>query len=439
VNKIKQFITARRISLGLILALAGLMYVTTLIPQELDSTPQKIEAWRRGHESLLWLVNSANLHRIHAQPWFAAVILFAALALGVSSCDQLAASRKKLYSTGTGAGEEVASSVSRQKLCFVARSYRYHALQTGSQEELKFVKNPWGYFGNLLLHLGMLLVIIASFYVALTARQGSLILIEGEQRGNRQTWDASEQGILSKPLKLPGAIRLDKVTVNFDSKNQPAEVFSDISITDDSGRVASLTASINRNLQYHHLRIYHTAQYGDAFTVTFADNRGIEHVEKIAVQQPVSLIKAGYSEDFGVIWSPHLFSAKYFADVDKKSMASANPEFILRLTSGKNELARTTLTKGSTGTLGEYRVKLTRVEKWAKLIIVDISGMPLIFAGFAIIMLGGLIHYLTPPRELIGMRQQNGSFLVYWKATAFSTFYEEERDALAKELNKELP
>lgn len=435
-NKIKQLITARRISLGLILALASLMYFSTLIPQKLDSTPQKIEAWRQRHDSLLWLVDTANLHRIHAQPWFAAAILFAALALGVSSCDQLTASRKKLYSTGIGSGEEVASSVPQQKLRLVARSCRYRALQTGSQEELKFVRSPWGYFGNLLLHLGMALVIMASLYVALTGRQGALILIQGEQRDNRQPWDASEHGILANPLKLPGAIRLDKVRVNFDPKNQPTEVFSDISITGESGRVDSMTASINRNLQYHRLRIYHTAQYGNVFTVTITDKTGVEHVEKIAVQQPVSLTKAGYSEDFGVIWSPYLLSAKYFADVDKKSMTSANPEFILRLTSGKNELARTTLTKGSPGTLGEFRVQLTGVDKWAKLIIVDISGMPLIFAGFAIIMLGGLIHFATPPRELIGFRQQDGQYRVFWKAASFKEFYLDERDRVADALQK---
>ena len=87
--------------------------------------------------------------------------------------------------------------------------------------------------------------------------------------------------------------------------------------------------------------------------------------------------------------------------------------------------------------LGEYRVRLIKVEKWAKLIIVDIGGMSFIFAGFAIVMLGGLIHYTTPPRELLGVKQQDGSYRVYWKAAAFKDFYGDERDSVARELNKE--
>lgn len=437
-NKLKQFITARRISLGLILLLAALMYVSTLIPQEIDSTPANMEAWRRAHEWLLWLVDAVHLHGIYAQPWFAVVILFAVLALGVSSYDQWMVAGKKLSSTGIGTAEDVAESVTERQLRSVARSRRYLPLRTTSLQQLKFVRNPWGYFGVLSLHIGMTLVITASLYVSLTGRQGALIMVEGEPRDTRRPWDASEHGVLSSPLRLPGAVRLDKVKVAFDSKNQPADVSSDITITDQSGKPESFTASINRICRYRGLRIYHASNYGDAFTVTFTDQTGVDHTEKITAQQPVSLQKAGYSSDFNVTWSPYLFGVKYFTDADKKSLVSGNPLLVVRMLDGDKEIARTALTSGGRGMLGEYRVRLVKVEKWAKLIIVDIGGMSVIFAGFAIIMLGGGIHYMTPPRELVGVRQSDGSYRVYWKAVAFKEFYADERDDIARELNREM-
>lgn len=436
-NKIKQFITARRVSLGLILLLAGLMYLSTIIPQIIDSSPDKIEAWRRGHAGLLWLVDVFNLHSIYSQPWFAAAILFAALALGISSYDQLKIVQKKLSSTGTASADEVAAGITEQCLRSVARSHRYRILQSGTDWQLKFVRNPWGYFGNLLLHIGMTLVITVSLFVALTARQGALILVEGEQRDSSQTWNVSENGLFASPMKLPGAIRLDRVRVRFDNKHQPVEVKSEISITDKSGRVDSLTAPINRILRYRGMRIYHATRYGNAFAVTFTDKTGAVHAETIAAQQPVSLTEAGYSDEFGVSWSPYLLSAKYYADADKKSMTSTNPELVLRFTQGDREIARTTLTKGVSGMLGGYRVQLNDVGRWSKLIIVDTTGMPLIFAGFAIIMLGGLLQYLTPPRELIAVRQQDGHYMVYWKAAAFRDFFVDERDEVATALQKE--
>lgn len=435
-NKVKKFITARRISLGLILSLAGLFYLSTIIPQGIYSTPEKIEAWRRGHGSLLWLVDVFNLHSIYSQPWFAAAILFAVLALGITSYDQLKITLKKLSSTGTASAEVLTVGITDKHLSSVARSHSYRALKTDSGQ-LKFVRSPWGYFGSLLLHIGMTLVVAVSLYVALTARQGALILVEGEQRGSSQPWNVSEHGLFASPLKLPGAIRLDRVRLRFDNKQQPIEVLSDISIIAASGRVDTLTASINRILNYHGLRIYHASQYGNAFVVTITDKTGTVHTETIAAQQPVNPTDAGYSEEFGVSWSPHQLSAKYYADADKKNMDSMNPELVLRFTDGKKEIARTALTKGTSGMLGEYRVQLNEVKRWSKLIIDDSSGMPLIFTGFAVMMLGGLLQYLTPPRELIAVRQQDGRYMVYWKAAAFRDFFVDERDEVAMELNKE--
>ena len=437
ISKITKYMTARRLTLTLILVLAGMMYLSTLIPQTIDATPGKIEAWRRAHGGLLWLVDAFHLHGIYSQPWFAGIILFAALSLGVSSLDQWRIARKKLSATAIGTTEEIAEAVSPQKLSSVARSRRYRPLPGRPAGQLKFVRNPWGYFGVWMLHAGVTLVIAVSLYVSLTARQGVLIMVEGEVRDSRQPWDASEHGTLSSPLQLPGVIRLDRVRVGFDSKNQPSDVVSDISITNRSATVDSFTASINRISRYKGLRIYHSSQYGDAFTLTFTDSKGAAHTEKISAQQPVGLEKAGYSSDFSVAWSPYLYAVKYFADADKKSMQSPNPELVVRMLDGEKELARTALTPGSAGVLGEYRVRLDRVEKWAKLIFVDIKGMPLVFAGFAIIMLGGLIHYMTPPRELIAVEQPDGSCRVYWKAVAFKEFYREECDDITRDLKRE--
>jgi len=437
VNKFKQFITARSISLGMILVLAGVMYISTLVPQQIDSTPGMIEAWRSGrHVGWLWLVDVLQLHGIYGQPWFAATILCSALSLGVSSCDQLAVTMRKLQSTGTASAEEIAVAMSGHLLESVARTNRYRSIRSGTGENLKFIKNPWGYFGVMLLHVGMTLVILASLYVSLTGRQGALMLVEGEQRDGRQPWNAHQHGLMVAPLQLPGAMRLDRVRVHFDDKNRQQEVSSDISFTDQSGRTESLIASINRIQHYRGLRIYHAAQYGDAFTVTFTDRKGNSHVERIMVQQAMDPAKAGYSEDFSVTWSPFLFDAKYFADADRKSMLSTNPELFLRMLDGGRETARTSLTRGVTANLGEYRVKFDRVEKWSKLIIVDITGISAIFAGFAIIMLGGLIHYMAPPRELIGIRQQDGNYNIYWKAVYFRDFFVEERDQMITNFNE---
>jgi cytochrome c biogenesis protein ResB len=279
-------------------------------------------------------------------------------------------------------------------------------------------------------------VILASSYVAVTTRQGALILVEGEQHRNSQPWALSEHGLLAEPLKLPGTIRLDRVTVTFDGKQQPVDVSSDLSLIDSAGLVERVTASINRIVNYRGLRIYHASQYGNAFSVTFTDKNGAVHSETIAAHHPLNPVEPGYSDEFGVDWTSDLLSAKYYADADKKTLDSANPELFLRLTRGGREVARTALTIGGQVQLGEYRVQLNGVSRWAKLIIADTGGMPLIFTGFAIIMLGGLLKYLAPPRELIALRLPDDRYRVYWRAASFKDFFLDERDGLAAELCK---
>jgi len=292
---VKKYITARRLSLSLILALAGLMYLSTLIPQEMDSTPDKIDAWRHSHNGITWLVDCANLHKVYSQPWFAAIILLAGVALTVSSIDQIGVARRRLYAT-SGAGEALSEAVPEAELRSVARSHLYHCLNTGSSAQLKFVRNPWGYYGNALLHVGLVLVVGASLYVALTGRQGMLILVEGEPRDATQSWNVNEYGSLASPLRLPGTIRLDRVRVGFDDKNQPARISSDITIANGSGTKESLTATVNGISSYHGLRVYHTTQYGDTFVLEFTDAQGNTHFEKLLIQQPLNLTQAGYGD-----------------------------------------------------------------------------------------------------------------------------------------------
>jgi len=226
------------------------------------------------------------------------------------------------------------------------------------------------------------------------------------------------------------------VRVKFDERQHPSEVSSELTLTEPGGRSTRLSAGINRIEGYQGLRIYHSAQYGDAFSLSFTAPDGAQHGVKLAVQQPVSLSEAGYSDDLPSAWTPYLLSGKSYADTKGRSMTSGNPLLVLRLMQGDKEIARTSLTLGATGTLGAYRVRLNGVEKWAKLIVVDLKGMELVFLGFAVIILGGLVHYLMPPRELVGVRGENGGYRVYWRATAFAECFTEERDRVAAALRK---
>ncbi|HEY6837499.1 MAG TPA: cytochrome C biogenesis protein ResB, partial [Geobacteraceae bacterium] len=154
------------------------------------------------------------------------------------------------------------------------------------------------------------------------------------------------------------------------------------------------------------------------------DGSGKLHRERLQIYHPARIDKAGYN-DFDLPWLPQTLSAKYYADASGVSMASPDKLLVLRLVDRGRETARVSLSPGQSGMLGGMNVRLVGVEKWTGLIFVNMPGMGWVFFGFSIIVLGVILQYCTPPRELYAQRGADGLRLS-WKATRFSEFYEDE-------------
>lgn len=127
---------------------------------------------------------------------------------------------------------------------------------------------------------------------------------------------------------------------------------------------------------------------------------------------------------------PYLIKAKYFADADKKSMLSQHPLLVMRLVDKGRVIGEVSLKNGESGQLGPYTATVTGISKWAGMIFVDITGMPGIFLGFFIIIIGGGLTYFMPPREFY-LRKEGDGFSITWKATRFESFYEEEYEKVS--------
>lgn len=430
-----KFLTGRAMSISLIFLLIALLYLSTVVPQERDAAPAALAAWRLAHPVFSRAADLMQLHRIYVQPWFALPILLAALSLTLSCARQFRAALRRLSSTDAAANEEIASSCGSESLSAAARSLRYRQAATAAGR-VKYVRNRLGFFGSPLMHAGMVLAIGASCWLALTGRQAVMILAEGESRDGRIGWSASESGLFSPPLEFPGAIGLEKVTVSFDERQQPSRIASVLAFTGKDGSTERFEAGINRLAAFRGTRVYHSSQYGDAFAVEFVDRQGTVRYEKLPLQQAAGPDRAGYA-DFTPPWLPYELSAKYYADAEKKRMTGGDPLLTMRLMDGEREAARAELSTGRAAHLGPYRVRLIGVQKWAKIIFVDLTGMEVVFAGFAVIMLGGLFQYLAPPRELVGVAGEDGRYRVYWRGGSFGEFYLEERDRLKAALEGE--
>lgn len=431
--QLNKFFLSRKTVIAVLLLTFAAVLVGGIVPQKVATSAADLEKWGSAHPLLLPWAERLGLFHVFSTPWFAALLALALASLSLSSLEQFKAAFRKTFAAVLPADATlVPVKVSADALRDTLRSRGYLLLQ--KDEVLRFARHPWGYWGNFLLHCGILLAVAASLFIALTQQRGVLHLVEGTVAFPGEPWQAEERGLLAGRLVLPHAVRLDRLRVTYGSDNTVERVASDLCFVAERGEDRN-SVEINSILAYRGVQVYQSTDYGDAFTLEFADQSGTVRRERLLIQHPSAIDAAGYG-DFQLPWLPWELSTKYYADAAYKSMESGNPLLVMRLLDQKREVARVSLKVGDAGVLGSLRVRLVGVEKWSSLIFVKIAGMPLVFGGFLVIVLGSALNYLAAPRELFA-RAEPGGYGVLWRAARFADFYADEGGEILAALSTE--
>ncbi|MCL4477451.1 MAG: cytochrome c biogenesis protein ResB [Nitrospirae bacterium] len=434
IRHIKRFFLSRKTILALILLILGAVVLAYIFPQRFITAPPEMEKWQEAHPFWIPWVERFGLDHVYSTPWFALLLCLFMLSLSISTYEQIRITMKKTFGIGIQSeGKDLKIAAPQEKLIAAIKKQGY--LRTAENPDLiRFVKHPWGYWGNVLLHLGILVAIASSLVIVLTQKRGLLNLIEGEVYLPGSPWLVEENGIFANNFILPEAVRLDSVIPEFWETEDLKQLTTVISFVDTEGRFRRYTLAINQTVNYRGIRAYQKNIFGSAFFVEVIDREGRKNGVILQMQSPPGRDKASY-ENFRLEGVPYLLKAKYFADADKKSITSANPLLILRLVDKERVIGEIPLKIGESGQLGLYSVKLVNVSRWAGIIFVDITGMPGIFLGFFIIILGGGLTYFMPPREVY-LRSEDGGFYVTWKATRFEDFYKEEYERVITQIQR---
>jgi hypothetical protein len=403
-------------------------------PQRIATATADMEKWRMAHPFLFPWAERFGLFHLFSTPWFTALLFLTIFSLVMSCWDQFGRAWRKTFDTlPAEKNDNVLVTVSGGEMALALRHEGYLPLANGDGL-LRFVRHPWGYWGSFLLHFGMVVTIASSLFVALTGQRGRLNLVQGEIHEPAHPWVDEERGLLASPFVLSGPVRLNELRLGLASGNTVESVTSDIGffpVREEEKR----SVAINTVLHYRGLRVYQSTDYGDAFTLEFVEPGGTVRRERLLMPHPLAPDLAGYN-DFALPWLGNGLSAKYYADAERRSLLSGNPLLVLRLVDHGREVARVSLRMGERGVLGDLKVSLVRVEKWAGLIFVNIAGMSLIFCGFFIVVCGTVLNYMAVPREFIARATPQG-YSVSWRAARFADFYADEFEKILKKLSEE--
>lgn len=432
IRKTKRFFLSRKTILALILLILGAIVLAYIFPQRFSASPLDTENWQQAHPLFVPWVYILGLDHVYTTPWFAVLLLVFLLILMISTFEQIKNSTKKTFGHVVISGEKSIKVNTTEEELKTAIKERGYFLVIRNQYGIKFVKHPWGYWGNVLLHLGIVFVIASSLIIVLTEKRGLLQLVEGELYVPGTPWVMEEKGLLVGKFILPEAIRLDYVFSEFWETDDLKQLATTISFSDPQGRSKRYPLAINQTINYKGIRAYQSQSFGNAFFVNLTDKEGRNIGVILQIQNPVKRDKASFA-NLRSDEIPYLIKAKYFADAEKKIMLSTNPLLVMRLVDKDRVIGEVSLKNGESGKFGPYTATVAGISRWAGMIFVDITGMPGIFIGFFIIIIGGGLTYFTPPREFY-LRKEGDGFSITWKATRFENFYRGEYEEVSSSL-----
>jgi hypothetical protein len=84
-------------------------------------------------------------------------------------------------------------------------------------------------------------------------------------------------------------------------------------------------------------------------------------------------------------------------------------------------------------------VRIVDVKKWAGIVCIESTGMPGVFSGFFLLIIGSILQYFTPPREVLVTTMKDGRLKIFWRASRFCSLYTDEFKQLRRGLEHNGP
>ncbi len=440
---LRKFLLSKKTIIALIILIFTAIITGYVFPQRFSTSPADLWKWKETHPFWAPWVRRIGLDHVYTTPWFAILLLVFLLSLITSLIEQTKTSIRKTYGKSIplffpesfiteGKGGSFESARSEEVLTKAIKKEGYFQFAEG-YNWTRFTKYPWGHWGNVLLHFGIVIAIASSLLIVLTQQRGVVSLVEGESFAPGSDWTLETHGILAKELVLPATLRIDKVIPEFWETDDLKQLTTEFSFIDSHSDAGSFKISINKVVNYKGIRLYQK-DFGPALYVTFIDKDGTVTRSILLIPVPSRRDQASY-RDFTVTSVPFKIETKYFADARKKSMDSLDPLLVLRFLKSGRVVGETQLRVGESGKIGHYTANLVSASKWVSLIFVAVSGMSGIYLSFFVIVLGGVLHYFTPPRDFIIIKSE-GRILVSWRGTRFTRFYVDEYERLESAFKK---
>lgn len=308
------------------------------------------------------------------------------------------------------------------------------------EDSLIFIKGMQGFWGSMLFHSGILLMLAASVVTAATLFGAELLLAQGlpvplGREGLLKVWRDP-----LVPLRLPeGEIVLDKFDAVFKDDRFPVDYVAGLRIKSGPGPQRAVDVRINEPLNLGPLQ-YTMDQYGFSPGFLIKDRDG-----NVLFDGYVSLVLMGGAEDsFVVPGTDAILQIRFFPDfimtregASTKSKIPKNPIFGLKIKRGDGSGSGRLVKMGEAAEMDGISITPNDLRYWAHFGVARDAGRHVFAASFLLIVAGLVFRFFHHERwlKVSYLNTPNGfDLLVAGYSRYFPALFEGEIERMVDEI-----
>ncbi|MBD1836202.1 cytochrome c biogenesis protein [Cyanobacteria bacterium FACHB-472] len=408
-----------RLAIALLLAIAFFSISGTVIEQ--GQSPAFYQANYPEHPALFgfltWkVIQVIGLDHVYRTWWFLSImILFGSSLTACTFTRQfpaLKAARRWKFYDQPRQFEKLALSAeldrgSLSTLTQLLQQRRYKVFQEG--ETLYARKGIVGRIGPIVVHASMLLILAGAIWGSITGFVAQEMVPSGETFQVKNIIEAGSWALPQVPKDW--SVRVNRFWIDYTPEGRIDQFYSDLSVLDNGGQeVDHKTIHVNQPLRYKGVTFYQT-DWGVAAIRVKLNNSPV-------LQLPMSLLDTGGR---GRIWGTWIPTKPDLSE--GVSLLAKDLQGTLLLYDAKGQLINT-VRSGMSVDVNKVKLTITDVVGSTGLQIKADPGIPMVYAGFGLLMLGVVMSYFS--HSQIWALQKGDRFYVGGRTNRAQVAFERE-------------
>lgn len=413
--KLIDILRSRRYAITFIIFIILCLILSTVIPQRSRVSDAEWLRFRSNYPEFSEIISLTGLDHLYTSWWFLAIIVLFSINIALNLVDRIRSSWKQYHDLKPLSplqikvmSLKVIIHFSNDKELFLAtvenilRRFRYNI--TKYSQGLIAHKARIGYFWIPIFHGSILIVLFGILISGLFRFSSTVELSEGQSfHGREDEFINRWYGLLKYRPEMNFTVRLNKYNIEYwNEKGHPKLYQSLIDVNDRKRKAFTIAVEMNKPLRYRGYSFYQTKYWGYSPLLGLSKNGS---------QESTGYVNLPYKEKYDNIILKQFFlipetGLRAFLEYD-----TSNNILKMEIKDGLKVVFDGILKEGDSVKLNDNILRFHRTVKWTGLYISYDPGVPVVYFGFALLVLSSIGMVFFYPKK-IWLCLENNSLLI---------------------------